>query len=80
MGTTPESLLFECLTDVDVTILPSAVWCQALDAIILHVQQKEELLSIVHQKPVSQRLWQFLVWLGQKFGHDVDLGRSINLR
>lgn len=69
----------ECLTSVEVSILPSAVWCQVLDAIVLHIQQAEELLCIVNRNPVKQRLWQFLVWLGQKFGRDVEQGRLIDL-
>lgn len=69
----------ECLTSVETSILPSGLWYQAVDAMLLHIQQAEELLSIVHRKPVSLRLWQFLVWLGQKFGCDVDQGRLIDL-
>ena len=70
----------ECSTSVEVIILPCEMWHQALDAIILHIQQAEELLNIVHCQPLPLRLWQFLVWLGQKFGDDVELGRAINLR
>ncbi len=70
----------ECLTSVEMSILPSELWKQALAAILLHVQQTEELLNIIHRKPVSLRLWQFLVWLSQKFGRDVDQGRLIDLR
>jgi len=70
----------ECLTSVEMSILPSELWYQSLDAILLHIQQTEELLSILHQKPISQRLWRFLVWLGQKFGRDVDQGRLIDLQ
>ena len=70
----------ECLTSVEMSILPSELWSQALDAMLSHVQQTEELLSILHQKPVSRRLWHFLVWLGQKFGRDVDTGRLIDLQ
>ena len=69
----------ECLTSVEMNIIPSGLWYQALDAMLLHIQQAEELLSIVHRKPVSLRLWQFLVWLGQKFGSDVEQGRLIDL-
>lgn len=69
----------ECLTSVEVTILPPGLWEQALDAMLSHIQQTEELLSIVHRKPVSLRLWQFLLWLAQKFGRDVDKGRLIDL-
>ena len=69
----------ECLTSVETSILSSGMWEQALDAMLLHIQQAEEILSIVHRKPVSLRLWQFLVWLGQKFGRDIDQGRLIDL-
>ena len=44
-----------------------------------HIQNSEKLLSIIHQKPVSLRLWQFLIWLSQKFGRDVDGGRLIDI-
>ena len=69
----------ECLTSVEMSILPSDLWEQALDAMLLHIQQAEEILNIIHRKPVSLRLWQFLVWLSQKFGRDVDQGRLIDL-
>lgn len=69
----------ECLTSVEMSILPFDLWYQALDAMLLHIQQSEELLNIIHRKPVSLRLWQFLVLLGQKFGRDVDQGRLIDL-
>jgi len=69
----------ECLTSVEMSILPSELWTQELEAMLLHIQQAEELLSIVHRKPVSLRLWQFLLWLERKFGRDVDQGRLIDL-
>lgn len=69
----------ECLTSVEMSILSPGLWVQALDSMLLHIQQAEEILSIVHRKPVSLRLWQFLVWLSHKFGRDVDQGRLIDL-
>lgn len=69
----------ECLTDVEVTVLPSALWLEALDAILSHIQQAEELLSIAYQNPLRQRLWQFLVFLAEKFGRDVETGKLIDL-
>ena len=69
----------ECLTSVEMSILPSDLWYQALDSMLFHIQQAEELLSIIHRKPVSLRLWQFLIWLSQKFGRDVAQGRLIDL-
>lgn len=70
----------ECLTSVEMSLLPEVLWCQVLDAIVCHTQQTEELLSIVCQNPTSLRLWQFLVWLADKFGRDVEQGRLIELR
>ena len=69
----------QCLTSVETSILSLGMWEQALDAMLLHIQQAEEILSIVHRKPVSLRLWQFLVWLGHKFGRDIHQGRLIDL-
>ena len=69
----------ECLTSVEASILPPDIWYQVVNAMLFHIQQTEELLSIVHRKPVSLRLWQFLIWLGQKFGRDVEQGRLIDL-
>jgi CRP-like cAMP-binding protein len=50
-----------------------------MDAMLTHIQRSEELLSIIHRKPVSLRLWQFLMWLGEKFGRDVDRGKLIDI-
>lgn len=68
-----------CCTSVEMRSLPRGEWQQALNAIIWHAQQAEELLSIAHRQPVHQRLWQFLSWLSQKFGRDVERGRLIDL-
>ncbi len=51
-----------------------------LDRIIKHVQQTEELFSIVRQEPTHPRLLQLLIWLSQKFGREVDQGQLIELR
>ena len=70
----------ECLTSVEVSMLPPTLLYQELNALIGQFQQTEELLSILHLHPIKERLWQFLVWLGQKFGRDVDQGRLIDLQ
>lgn len=70
----------ECLTSVEATQIPAHLWYQALDAILLHIQQGEELLSIAHSQRVHHRLIQFLTWLGQKFGRPVNGGHLIDLR
>ncbi len=69
----------ECLTSVETSLLPVKFWDEAMEAMFSHIQQTEELLSIVHRKPVSLRLWQFLNWLGRKFGRDVDRGQLIDI-
>ncbi|MEB3181580.1 MAG: Crp/Fnr family transcriptional regulator [Nostocaceae cyanobacterium] len=69
----------ECLTIVEVTRVPAELWYQNTDALLKHIQQSEELLSIVHRKPISVRLWNFLLWLSNKFGRDVEQGRLIDL-
>jgi CRP-like cAMP-binding protein len=69
----------ECLTSVEATLIPPHLWYQDVNALVKHIQQAEELLSIVHRKPIYLRLWQFLVWLSDKFGRDVAQGKLIDL-
>ena len=69
----------ECLTGVEISIVPPDLWHQDINALLSHIQQSENLLSIVHRKPISLRLWQFLVWLSEKFGRDVEKGKLIDL-
>ncbi|MEM7578241.1 MAG: Crp/Fnr family transcriptional regulator [Cyanobacteria bacterium P01_A01_bin.80] len=67
----------ECVTNVEVSMLNRDVWGDYSQALISHNQQLERLLSIVHRKPISIRLKQFLDLLGEKFGRDVEGGRAI---
>jgi CRP-like cAMP-binding protein len=69
----------ECLTSVEASLLPADLWHQALDALLLHVQQVEELLSIAYTYPTDQRLFKHLVWLAQTFGREVSQGKLIDL-
>jgi CRP-like cAMP-binding protein len=69
----------ECLTSVEVSLVPPHLSERDINALLSHIQQAEELLSIVHRKPISLRLWQFLVWLSEKFGRDVEQGKLIDL-
>ncbi|MBD2308679.1 Crp/Fnr family transcriptional regulator [Chroococcidiopsis sp. FACHB-1243] len=68
-----------CLTNVEVSRWNRNQWAQLTDAIVHHQQQTEELLSIIHINPISQKLWQLLVWLSQKFGRNVDNGQTLEL-
>jgi len=69
----------ECITSVEVGIIPSYIWHQYIESLFFHIQQSEELLSIVHLKPISLRLWKFLLWLSEKFGRNVDQDKVIDL-
>ena len=70
----------ECLTSVEVELIPSELCHHVLEAIFLHSQQTEEILSIVRQERINCRLQQFLVWLARKFGRPVEAGLLIDLR
>lgn len=70
----------ECLTSVEVKCIPVHQYHQSLDAIFSHIQQGEELLSIIHQERVYCRLEQFLTWLARRFGRRVNSGELIDLR
>jgi CRP-like cAMP-binding protein len=69
----------ECLTSVEVSIIPSYIWHQDINALFTHIQHTEELLSIVHLKPISLRLWKFLVWLSDKFGRNIEQDKIIDI-
>ncbi|WP_414550018.1 Crp/Fnr family transcriptional regulator [Anabaena sp. CCY 0017] len=69
----------ECLTSVEVSIIPQQLWYKDIDAFLSHIKHSEELLSIVHTKPMSLRLGKFLLWLSEKFGRDVEQGKLIDL-
>lgn len=69
----------ECLTTVELSIVPPQVWHQDIDALVSHIRDSEELLSIVHLKPISLRLSKFLIWLSEKFGQNVEQGRLIDI-
>lgn len=69
----------ECLTRVEASTIPPHLWHENTSAFLHHIQQSEQLLSILHQKPTSLKLWQFLVWLSEKFGRDLEKGKLIDL-
>lgn len=74
-----EPYQIECLTMVETTLLAPHLWHQDVNNLISHIQQIEELLSIVHRKSVNEKIWLFLLWLGEKFGRDVTQGKLIEL-
>ncbi|NER31817.1 MAG: Crp/Fnr family transcriptional regulator, partial [Symploca sp. SIO1C4] len=70
----------ECLTSVEVNYIPSNQCHQVFDAILLHVQQAEEILNIIRYERMPNRLQQLLIWLAKKFGRSVSSGQLIDLR
>jgi CRP-like cAMP-binding protein len=70
----------ECLTTTEVTVIPPHLWCQDINNLLSHIQQSEELLSILNCKGISVRMWRFLVWFSEKFGQDVEKGKLIDLK
>lgn len=75
-----EPYKIECLTSVEVNRLPGDERSQVLDAGMLYAQQAAELCQIIRTKPAELCLQQLLVWLAQKFGHQVEQGKLIDLR
>lgn len=69
----------ECLNAVEATIVAFEVLHQNIDALLSHIQQVEELISIVNCKRVSIRVWQFLLWLSNKFGRELEQGKLVEL-
>jgi CRP-like cAMP-binding protein len=69
----------ECLTPVEATVLPLNRWHLVNEAIILHIQQFQEFLEILHCRSVDASLLRLLSWLAKKFGHQVEQGQLINL-
>ncbi len=67
----------ECVTDVQVTVLPQSSWQYVVGAILSHNQQTEELLYINCYERTHQRLLCFLMWLAKKFGRTVHEGKLI---
>ena len=70
----------ECLTPVEVRVLPKNRWYQVTEAMILHMQRLEEFLEILHCKPVDAALLRLLTWLAKRFGRNTAQGQLIELR
>ena len=70
----------ECLTPVEVSLLPLDRWYQVNDALIKHIQQFQEFLEILHCRSVETSLLRLLTWLANKFGQEVERGQRIDLR
>ncbi|MBR8833350.1 MAG: Crp/Fnr family transcriptional regulator [Stigonema ocellatum SAG 48.90 = DSM 106950] len=70
----------ECLTKVEVSILPLKEWYPLTEVLFAHIQQAEELMVIRSYKTVEIMLMKLLGWLAKKFGREVETGHLIDLR
>ena len=69
----------DCLTPTELTMIPPQFWHKHVNLFFSHIQQTEELLSIINYKGVYVRMCQFLVWLSEKFGRDIEKGKLIDI-
>ena len=49
------------------------------DALLIHIWASEQMLSIINQHRIINRLWCLLEWLAYRFGQTVPGGLSLNL-
>ncbi len=68
-----------CLTSVIASQLPLENY-SLQPALLIHAWKSEELLSILHQHCVYERLLRFLEWLSRHFGKTIPQGTLLNLR
>ena len=64
-------------------INPYMIQCMSQDAFnldFLVIQQTQQLMYIIRNTQVSQRLWLFLEWLGHKFGRTIEEGKLIDFK
>lgn len=80
----PLSLVYPCQVRCLTAVTAWRITLDRADKIInliqYHSQQTEEILYILRSALIYQRLQGILVWLGNKFGQEIDLGRIIDLR
>ncbi len=69
----------ECLTDVKVSRIPARCWHLELPQLLQRLAETEALLEIMHSSCTRERLYQFLLWLSQKFGQTIEQGKLIDL-
>lgn len=75
-----EPIQMECLTPVEATLVPIAELYQNPDCLLSYLQQAQYFLMIRSYKRVEEMLLKLLVWLADRFGHEVRQGRAIDLR
>lgn len=70
----------KCLTSVCASSIPINQTNCISSLIARHSIQAEEILYILRADKIYDRLCKMLVWLGNKFGSEIEIGLMINLR
>jgi CRP-like cAMP-binding protein len=70
----------ECLTSVQVSLVPLTRYQEVNEAIIQHIQQFQEFLEIMHCRSVDSSLMRLLLWMAKRFGRTSEKGQTIELR
>lgn len=80
----PLSLVYpyqvQCLTPVKALPIPAERADSIASLIQRQVRQTEQLLYILRTETIYLRLHKMLLWLGNKFGREVEIGRVIDLK
>lgn len=70
----------ECLTPVEVNLIPRSRWHELNEAMISHIQRSGELMEILHCRNAEAAVLQLFAWLANRFGQHVLQGQLIDLR
>lgn len=77
--TTADPYQIECLTAVQAIRLSLNNSAEVNTALIEHIHKLQELLEILHCRPIDVALVRFLAWVANKFGREVKKGKMIDL-
>ncbi|XGV95020.1 MAG: Crp/Fnr family transcriptional regulator [Leptolyngbya sp. BL-A-14] len=75
-----EPYQLECLTKVEVSLLPVSLLHQETEALLRHIRQAEEFSLIRSYRKIDAMVIKLLGWLAKKFGREVETGHLIDLR
>lgn len=70
----------ECLTPVEVNLVPRSRWHELNGAMMSHIQRMGELMEILHCRNAEVAVLQLFTWLAKRFGQHVEQGKLIDLR
>jgi CRP-like cAMP-binding protein len=74
-----QTCTIECVTSVEAWELSPEKWSLCLTDILRYSQQLESFAVLGRLERTELRLQQFLVWMAQKFGRELDVGCLIEV-